>query len=94
MQVFEGTSTELNISSSLPVFTGTASEIMQQAITLNDELLDSVGFSILLRYKLIEVTGERTKEEFSRKRGRIPKIFRLVSREGLVFGKIAEEIQE
>ena len=73
---------------------GTSTELMQQCITLNGELLDSVGFSILLRYKLIEVIGERTKEEFSRKRGRIPKIFRLVSKEGLVFGKIAEEIQE
>ena len=67
---------------------------MQQCITLNGELLDSVGFSILLRYKLIKCIGERTKEEFSRKRGRTPKIFRLVSKEGLVFGKIAEEIQE
>ena len=94
MQVFEGTSTELNSSSALPVFTGTSSELMQQAITLNGELIDSVGFSILLRYGMIEVIGEKAKEQFSRKRGRIPKIFRLVSREGLVFGKIAEEIQE
>ena len=76
----------------MQIFEGTSTELMQQCITLNSELLDSVGFSILLRYKLIEVIGERTKEEFSRKRGRIPKIFRLVSREGLVFGKIAEEI--
>ena len=78
----------------MQIFEGTSTELMQQAITLNGELLDSVGFSILLRYKLIEVIGERTKEEFSRKRGRTPKIFRLVSKEGLLFGKIAEEIQE
>ena len=78
----------------MQIFEGTSTELMQQAITLNGELLDSVGFSILLRYKLIEVIGERTKEEFSRKRGRTPKIFRLVSREGLVFGRIQEEIQE
>ena len=78
----------------MQVFEGTSTELMQQCITLNGELLDSVAFSILLRYKLIEVIGEKAKEQFSRKRGRIPKIFRLVSREGLVFGKIAEEIQE
>ena len=90
MQVFEGTSTELNISSALPVFTGTAHEIMQQAITLNGELLDSVAFSILLRYNLVEVLGVKAKEEFSRKRGRAPKIFRLISREGFVFAKEEE----
>lgn len=71
----------------MQVFEGTSTELMQQCITLNGELLDSVGFSILLRYKLIEVIGERTKEEFSRKRGRIPKVFRLTSKEGFVFGK-------
>lgn len=71
----------------MQTFEGTSTELMQQCITLNGELLDSVGFSILLRYKLIEVIGEKTKEEFSRKRGRTPKIFRLVSRESLVFGK-------
>ena len=90
MQIFEGTSTELNISSALPVFTGTAHEIMQQCITLNGELLDSVAFSILLRYNLVEVLGVKAKEEFSRKRGRVPKIFRLVSREGFVFAKEEE----
>jgi hypothetical protein len=76
----------------MQIFEGTSTELMQQAITLNGELLDSVGFSILLRYKLIEVIGERTKEEFSRKRGRTPKIFRLVSKEGLVFSKEQELI--
>ena len=74
-------------TNNLPIFEGTAHEIMQQAITLNGELLDSVAFSILLRYNLIEVLGVKAKEEFSRKRGRAPKIFRLVSREGLLFAK-------
>ena len=76
----------------MQIFEGTSTELMQQCITLNGELLDSVAFSILLRYSMIEVIGERTKEEFSRKRGRTPKIFRLVSREGFVFDRIAEEI--
>ena len=75
-------------------YEGTSTELMQQAITLNGELLDSVAFSILLRYNLIEVLGVKAKEEFSRKRGRAPKIFKLVSREGFVFGKIQEEILE
>lgn len=74
----------------MQTFEGTSSELMQQAITLNGELLDSVAFSILLRYSMIEVIGEKVKEQFSRKRGRIPKIFRLVSKEGLVFGKMQE----
>ncbi len=78
----------------MQVYEGTSTELMQQCITLNGELLDSVAFSILLRYSMIEVTGEKVKEKHSRVRGRTPKIFRLVSREGLVFGKIAEEIQE
>ena len=77
----------------MQTFEGTSSELMQQAITLNGELLDSVAFSILLRYGMIEVIGEKAKEQFSRKRGRIPKIFRLVSREGLVFRKM-QDIQE
>lgn len=72
----------------MQVFEGTSTELMQQCITLNGELLDSVAFSILLRYGMIEVTGEKAKEQFSRKRGRIPKIFRLVSKEGLVFDKM------
>lgn len=72
----------------MQTFEGTSSELMQQGITLNSELLDSVAFSILLRYDLIEVIGERTKEEFSRKRGRVPKIFRLTSREGFLFSKM------
>lgn len=72
----------------MQTFEGTSTELMQQTITLNGELLDSVAFSILLRYGMIEVIGEKAKEQFSRKRGRIPKIFRLVSREGLVFGKM------
>ena len=76
----------------MQIFEGTSTELMQQCITLNGELLDSVAFSILLRYNLIEVLGVKAKEEFSRKRGRAPKIFRLVSREGFVFDRIAEEI--
>ena len=71
----------------MKVFEGTSTELMQQAITLNGELLDSVAFSILLRYNLVEVIGVKAKEEFSRKRGRAPKIFRLISREGFIFAK-------
>ena len=71
-------------------YEGTSTELMQQGISLNGELLDSVGFSILLRYKLIECIGEKVKEKHSRVRGRTPKVFRLVSREGLEFGKICE----
>lgn len=93
MQVYEGTSTELNISSAFPVFTGTSSELMQQCITLNGELLDSVALSILLRYRLIEVLGVKTREEFSRKRGRIPKVFRLTSKEGFVFSKLDKIVE-
>lgn len=74
----------------MQVFKGTSSELMQQCITLNGELLDSVAFSILLRYGLIEVIGVKTKEEFSRKRGRIPKVFRLTSKEGFMFSKLQE----
>lgn len=74
----------------MKVFEGTSTELMQQAITLNSELLDSVAFSILLRYNLVEVLGVKAKEEFSRKRGRAPKIFRLVSREGFVFAQLKE----
>lgn len=74
----------------MQTFTGTSTELMQQCITLNGELLDSVAFSILLRYNLVEVLGVKAKEEFSRKRGRAPKIFRLTSREGFVFAKEEE----
>ena len=74
----------------MQTFTGTSTELMQQCITLNGELLDSVAFSILLRYNLVEVLGVKAKEEFSRKRGRAPKIFRLISREGFVFAKEEE----
>ena len=87
MKVLEDTSVDL------PTFVGTSSEIMQQCITLNGELLDSVAFSILLRYGLIAAIGQKPKEQFSRKRGRVPKIFRLVSKEGFVFSKL-DKVQE
>lgn len=74
----------------MQAFEGTSTEIMQQGICLNGELLDSVAFSILLRYGLIAAIGQKPKEQFSRKRGRAPKIFRLVSKEGFVFAQLKE----
>jgi hypothetical protein len=62
-------------------FVGTAREFEDNRIRLNGEPLDAVTVSSLARHGLLEYAGEGTKPS----RGRTPKKYKAVSREGMQF---------
>lgn len=66
-------------------FIGTAKEIEEKGIKLNDKFLDKVTISALSRHGLIETIGKQVREQKSKSKGRIAAVFGLKSRDGMVF---------
>jgi hypothetical protein len=62
-------------------FTGTAKDFENKGIKLNGKHLNAVAVGALALHSLIEDAGEGQKPA----RGRTPRMYRAVSRDGMVF---------
>lgn len=63
-------------------FSGTARDFVASNVTLNGKILDAVSVNSLAKHELLEATGFGAKPA----RGRTPRIFKAVSRNGFNFG--------
>ena len=71
-------------------FSGTANDFVSKRVTLNGVEMDAVTVNLLAKHKILDQTGFGAKPA----RGRTPRVFSAVNREGFQFGIAVDPVVE
>ena len=69
-------------------FSGTANDFVSKRVTLNGVEMDAVTVNLLAKHKILDQTGFGAKPA----RGRTPRVFSAVNREGFEFGMVVDPV--